>query len=50
MTSLTRLLELKFGPLTSAQQGRLASASPLELDRALERILFAPSADAVLAP
>lgn len=48
--TLARLLEIKFGPLTSAQLGRLASASPLDLDRALERILSASSVDAVLTP
>jgi len=48
--TLTRLLELKFGPLTPTQRAHLAAASIPALESALERILFAASIDAVLAP
>ncbi len=50
VASVTRLLELRFGALTAAQRERLAAASIVELEVSLERILFAASADAVLAP
>ena len=45
--TLRKLLVQRFGPLTPAQSARLAAASPAQLDRALERILLAPTADAV---
>lgn len=45
--TLRKLLVQRFGPLTPAQSARLAAASPAQLDRALDRILLAPTADGV---
>ena len=45
--TLHKLLVQRFGPLTPAQSARLAAASPAQLDRALDRILLAPTADGV---
>ena len=49
LDALRKLLKLKFGELAPEVEARLASASPDELDRYLERVLFADSLDAVLA-
>jgi len=47
--TLTKLLTIKFGPLDTTVIERLETATPVELDRALERILSAESLDAVFA-
>lgn len=45
--TLRRLLVLKFGEVSPDLEGRIRTASPEEIDRFLERILFADSIDAV---
>lgn len=47
--ALRKQLVLKFGPIDSEHEARVASASPEALDRYLERILTATSLDAVFA-
>ncbi len=47
--TLRRLVALKFGELSPELEQRLAAAPPDEIDRLLERILFADSIDALFA-
>ena len=44
---LRKQLAIRFGPLEPAAEARIAAASPETLDRYVERILTAPSLDAV---
>ena len=45
--SLTRLLQRRFGPLSSAVQSRIAGASLEELDGWVDQVLDAPSLEAM---
>ena len=47
--TLRRLIALKFGALSPELEQRVAAAPPDEIDRLLERVLFADSIDALIA-
>lgn len=49
VTVLRKQLTLKFGALTSETESRITGATPDQLDRYLERVLFADSLAAVFA-
>ena len=49
VVALRKLLVRKFGELPSEFEAQLAAASPAELDRYLERVLFADSLAAIFA-
>ena len=49
LETLRRLLALKLGAVSPDHERLLEEASPEDLDRYLERILFADSVDAVFA-
>ena len=48
--TLVKQLTLKFGALDADALARIDAATPLELERALEKILSADTLAAVLAP
>jgi predicted transposase YdaD len=48
--TLVKLLTLKFGPLDADTLARIDAAQPLELERAVERVLSADTLTAVFAP
>jgi hypothetical protein len=48
--TLEKQLQIKFGELEDHHRARIASATPEQLDRFVERVLTADTLEAVLAP